>query len=273
LTPERQPGPPEGVHLATLVTGASSGIGRELADLFAEDGHELVLVARREERLRQAAADLEKRHGARAHVVPADLALPDATERIGDAVERLGLTIDHLVNNAGFSVYGPFTETDLDAERDLIAVNVTAVTALAKRFLPAMVARGAGRILNVASTAAFQPGPRMAVYYASKAYVLSFSLALSVETAGTGVTVTALCPGPSPTGFAERAGALRTPLFRTGWFSTDPRTVARAGYEGMRRGERIVVPGMIHKAHDLAVRLVPRSMAAWFVGRIQAPTA
>ncbi|HKY60461.1 MAG TPA: SDR family NAD(P)-dependent oxidoreductase, partial [Gemmatimonadota bacterium] len=122
-------------------------------------------------------------------------------------------------------------------------------------------------------TAAFQPGPRMAVYYASKAYVLSFSLALSVETAGTGVTVTALCPGPSPTGFAERAGAGRSRLFGMGWFSTDPRAVAQAGYAGMRRGEPIVVPGAIHKAHDLAVRLVPRSFAARLVGRIQAPTA
>jgi hypothetical protein len=258
---------------AALVTGASSGIGRELADLFAADGHEVVLVARGEDRLRETAVDLEARHGARAHVVPADLARPDAPERIGDAVDRLGLAIDHLVNNAGFLVYGPFAETDPDAERDLIAVNVTAVTTLSKRFLPAMVAGGAGRILNVASTAAFQPGPRMAVYYASKAYVLSFSMALSVETAGTGVTVTALCPGPSPTGFAERAGVERTPLFKTEWFSTDPGAVARAGYEGMRRGKPIVVPGAIHKAQDLAVRLVPRSLAARFVGRIQAPTA
>ena len=257
---------------AALVTGASSGIGRELADLFAADGHELVLVARREERLRETAADLEARHGARAHVVPADLARPDAAERIGDAVNRLGLAIDHLVNNAGFSVYGPFAGSDPGAQRDVIAVNVTAVTALARRFLPGMVAQGAGRVLNVASTAAFQPGPRMAVYYASKAYVLSFSLALSVEMRGTGVTVTALCPGPSPTGFAERAGALRTPLFRTKWFSTDPGVVARAGFEGMLRGEEIVVPGVVHKAHDLAVRLVPRSFAARLVARIQAPT-
>lgn len=265
-------GDPTPARPAALVTGASSGIGRELADLFAADGHELVLVARGEKRLRETAADLATRHGARAHVVPADLARPDAVARIGGEVERLGLAIDHLVNNAGFSVYGPFAQTDPDAQRDVIAVNVTAVTALARRFLPAMVARGAGRVLNVASTAAFQPGPRMAVYYASKAYVLSFSLAVSVEMQGTGVTVTALCPGPSPTGFAERAGALRTPLFKAEWFSMDPGAVARAGYEGMKRGERIVVPGAIHKAHDLAVRLVPRSLAARFVGRIQTPT-
>ncbi len=260
-------------HPASLVTGASSGIGRALADLLAAGGHELVLVARGEERLRETAADLEARHGARAHVVVADLARAEAPERIGEAVDRLGLAIDHLVNNAGFSVYGPFAETDPDAQREVIAVNVTAVTSLARRFLPPMVARGAGRVLNVASTAAFQPGPRMAVYYASKAYVLSFSLALSVEVQGTGVTVTALCPGPSPTGFAVRAGVERAPLFKAKWLSTDPRVVARAGYEGMLRGERIVVPGMIHKAHDLAVRLVPRSFAARLAGRIQAPTA
>lgn len=253
------------------MTGGSSGIGRQLAGLFAADGHELVLVARGEERLRQVAAELEARHAAPVHVVPADLALPDAAERIGASVERLGLMIDHLVNNAGFSVYGPFVESDPEAQRTLIAVNVTALTALSRRFLPAMIARGAGRVLNVASTAAFQPGPRMAVYYASKAFVLSFSMALSVEMRGTGVTVTALCPGPAPTGFAERAGVERTRLFRTKWFSTDPRVVARAGYVGMREGKAIVVPGAIHKVHDVAVRLVPRLFAARLAGRIQAP--
>lgn len=255
------------------MTGATGGFGRELADLFAADGHELVLVARGEERLRALAAELEARHAVQAHPLPADLADPGAAGRVAEGVAGLGLVVDHLVNNAGFAVWGPFLETDGAAERDMIQVNATAPTALAKRFAPGMAARGAGRILNVASTAAFQPGPRMAVYYATKAYLLSFSVALSVELEGTGVTVTALCPGPSPTGFVERAGLERSRLFRASWFSSHPRAVARAGYRGMLRGKRVVVPGALNQAHRLAVHLAPRGLAARVVRGINAPPA
>lgn len=261
----------DGARAAALVTGATGGFGRELAELFAADGHELILVARGADRLRALAAELETRHAVRAHPLPVDVAHPEAADRIVLGVDGLGLVVDHLVNNAGVGVYGPFLQTDDAAEREMIQVNVAALTALAKRFVSVMASRGAGRILNVASTAAFQPGPGMAVYYATKAYVLSFSVALSVELEGTGVTSTALCPGPSRTGFVERAGLERSRLFDADWFWSDARAVARAGYEGMLRGQRIVVPGPLQKVHRLAVRLVPRGLAARVVRKVNAP--
>ncbi|MGH7551120.1 MAG: SDR family NAD(P)-dependent oxidoreductase [Gemmatimonadota bacterium] len=253
------------------MTGASSGIGRELAGLFAADGHELVLLARGMDRLESTAAELEARHGIMAHVLSEDLADPGAPDRIVESVRNLELVIDHLVNNAGFSVYGPFLETDREAERNMLQVNSVAPTALARLFAPGMAARGTGRILNVASTAAFQPGPGMAVYYATKAYLLSLSVALSVELEGTGVSVTVLCPGATRTRFVERAGLERSRLFNNERFLLDPGAVARAGYAGMLRGDRVVVPGVIHKAHDLAARFVPRGLAARMVSEIQAP--
>ncbi len=260
-----------GARPAALVTGASSGIGRELARLFAADGHELVLLARGMPQLESTAAEIEGRHGTRVHLLSEDLADPGAPDRIVERVGHLGLVVDHLVNNAGFSAYGPFLEIDPATQRGMLQVNAFAPTALARRLAPGMVARGAGRILNVASTAAFQPGPRMAVYYATKAYLLSLSVALSVELEASGVTVTALCPGPTRTGFSERAGLERSRLFNTGWFLSDPGQIARAGYEGMLRGERVVVPGVIQKAHDVAARFVRRGLAARLVSGIQAP--
>lgn len=262
-------GAPSERRPAALVTGASSGIGRALAELFAADGHELVLVARSTDVLSALAAELAERHGARAHAVPADLAVRDAPAVIAEESVALGLQITHLVNNAGFAVYGPFTETDGERERDMIRVNVEALTALTKIFVPGMVTRGRGRILNVASTAAFQPGPNMAVYYATKAYVLHFSVALAMELEGTGVTVTTLCPGPTRTAFASRAGMTGSRLF-AGGRGMDVARVARAGYDGMRRGEGIVVPGTGNKALALATRLVPRGVAARIARRVQA---
>ena len=177
-----------------LITGASSGIGLDLARLFAKDGHDVVLVARSEGKLREIAAELERDFGMTAHVIVADLAKPDAPQTL---VAQLPVDVDVLVNNAGFGVLGPFVETDLAKELEMIQVNVVALTHLTKLLLPPMVARRRGRVLNVASTAAFQPGPLMAVYYATKAYVLSFSEAIADELRDSGVTVTALCPGPT----------------------------------------------------------------------------
>jgi len=192
-----------------LITGATSGIGLELASLAAQDRHDLVLVARQRERLESVGRGLAEEYGVRVSVLPKDLSDPSTPPQIGRDLAARGIAVDVLVNNAGFGVYGLFAETEIDRELEMIQVNVVALTHLTKLILAGMLARRLGRILNVASTAAFQPGPLMAVYYATKAYVLSFSEALANETAGTGVTVTTLCPGPTPTGFAERAGSLR----------------------------------------------------------------
>jgi short-subunit dehydrogenase len=249
-----------------LVTGASSGIGRELARVFAAEGWDLVLVARREEALRELADELV-RGGAATHIVPADLADPGAAARVAEEVAGRGLAVEALVNNAGLGAWGSFAETDWAAERALLAVNVVALTELTKRILPGMLARRRGRILNLASTAAFQPGPFMAVYFASKAYVLHLSLALADELRRTGVTVTTLCPGPTRSGFARTAGAERSNLF-TGGRGMDAAEVARAGYRAMMQGRGLVVLGAWNKILVFATRLVPRSVAARIARRM-----
>jgi uncharacterized protein len=251
-----------------LVTGASSGIGLELARVAAARGHDLVLVARGEVALRALATELARDHGATAHVVVADLAPPDGPDRVVEAVEALGLEVDVLINNAGFGLYGDFLDTDLAVERDMIAVNVTALTALAKRFAGPMAKRGRGRILNVASTAAFQPGPRMAVYYATKAYVLSLSLALSVELAGTGVTVTCLAPGPVRTPFRERAQVSASRLF-SGKRGREAEEVALAGWDALERGRKLAVPGLLNRAGATAAKVLPWRLGARVVAVLQ----
>ncbi len=253
-----------------LVTGASSGIGLELARLLAADGHDLMLVARRGDVLRAVADELTERHGAACAVVPADLSEPTGPGRVVGALEDDGRPLEVLVNNAGFAVYGRFLETDWDAERAMIQLNVTALTELTKRLAPGMARRGRGRILNVASTAAFQPGPLMAVYYATKAYVLHLSVALSVELEGSGVSVTTLCPGPTRTGFSDAAGMGDSRLF-AGGRGMDAATVARQGYDAMWRGRPLVVPGAWNRVLALASRCVPRAFAARLALRVQAP--
>lgn len=254
-----------------LVTGASGGIGRELATLFARDGRDVVVVARSEEALIDLGTRLQDEYGVTVTVVVKDLAEPDSPAEIQSALADRGIEVDVLVNNAGFATYGRFLDTDLDRERDELQVNVVAVTELTKRFLPGMVDRGEGRVLNVASTAAFQPGPLMAVYYASKSYVLSFSEALAAELDGTGVTVTALCPGPTDTGFQSRAQMGAAKLVQGDL--QDPAEVARAGYRGMQAGEAVVVPGLRNKLLSVAVRLLPRRVVRSMVKRAQAPTS
>jgi short-subunit dehydrogenase len=241
---------------AALITGASSGIGRELARLCARDQWPLVLVARHREELRRVAGEVEQAHGVTAKVLPADLSDPAAPQAIFDELARAGTEVEALVNNAGFATRGPFVETDLEEELRELQVDVVALTHLTKLFLRPMVARGSGKILNVSSTAAFQPGPLMAVYYASKAYVLWFSEALWDELRGTGVTVTCLCPGPTRTGFAARAGAERTPMFAGG--AGDPAAVAEAGYRGLLAGRRVVVPGLMNQVGGWVAQAFPR---------------
>ncbi|HEY0156551.1 MAG TPA: SDR family oxidoreductase [Thermoanaerobaculia bacterium] len=251
-----------------LITGASSGIGLDLAHLFARDGHDVVLVARSEGKLQEVARDLERHHKVAAHVLPADLSRPDAPRQLFEEARDRRLQIDVLVNNAGFGLGGKFAETDLQTELDMIQVNITAVVHLTKLFLGGMVARGSGRILNVASTAAFQPGPLMAVYYATKAFVLSFSDAIGEELTGSGVTVTALCPGPTFTGFADAAHIENTGLFKV----MRPMTsmdVAQIGYRAMRRGKRVAITGLRNKLTAQSVRVSPRFVVTKVVRALQ----
>ncbi|HYT04297.1 MAG TPA: SDR family oxidoreductase [Gemmatimonadales bacterium] len=243
-----------------VITGASSGIGLELARLFARDGYDLVLVARNVDRLDRLGAELAERHGIRSRTVGADLASPDAPGAIAEMLKQAALEVDVLVNNAGYGTYGPFATTDLRTELDLLQVNVVALTHLTKLLLPSMLARRAGRILNVASTAGFQPGPFMAVYYASKAYVLSFSEALAEELGDSGVTVTTLCPGPVPTGFQARAGMEGTRLMSRSPLLMDAAAVARVGYTGLMKGKRLVVPGLGNKLLVQSERFAPRRL-------------
>ena len=251
-----------------LITGASVGIGLELAKQFAAHGHDLILVARNRDALEAAAGTLEGRHGIRATVIQSDLADPNSPQRLFEAVMAEGLRVDILVNNAGFGLGGEFAETDIDRELDMIQVNIAALTYLTKLFMQPMVLRRSGRILNVGSTAGFQPGPLMSVYYASKAYVLSFSQALHEELRDTGVTVTCLCPGSTATEFAERAGISNSRLFTlTGVASAAD--VASYGYAATMRGERIALPGLKNKAHIQALRLLPRSLVTTLARKVQ----
>lgn len=250
-----------------VVTGASGGIGAELARCFAAGGHDVVLTARRAGELDKLAADLTDA-GTVCHPVPLDLAVPSAPGELGAALADRGLVPDVLVANAGFGLYGPFAEADERRLVDLLQVNVTALTHLVRLVLPGMLARGRGRILTVASTAAFQPGPLMAAYYASKAYVLSLSEALHHETKGTGVTVTCLCPGPTATGFADAARMGDAGLF-DGPGVMAARSVAESGYRGCLRGKRVVVPGVRNRLGAFAGRHLPRGLVLPLIRRIQ----
>jgi hypothetical protein len=251
-----------------LVTGASSGIGLDFARLLAEGGHDLVLVARSAGKLGELARELADRHGAKTRVIAADLSDPGAVPRIAAELARAGLEISVLVNNAGYGLFGKFTETDLTAELNMIALNITALTQLAKLVLPGMLARGEGRVLNVASTAAFQPGPLMAVYYASKAYVLSLSEALAEELDGTGVTITALCPGPTQSGFQAGAKMEESKLVKGKKLMTSEE-VARIGYAAMMKGKRVVIPGAKNRLMAQSVRFMPRKTVTRIVKRTQ----
>jgi uncharacterized protein len=245
-----------------VVTGASAGIGRELAARLAERGHGLTLVARREDRLRALAADLAAAHGVRTEVVPVDLTDEAARAHLVDEVAARGLEPAILVNNAGLSTVGPVHRSDPARELTMIRTDVEAVAHLCSLVLPGMVERGAGAVLNVASTAAFQPMPGQAGYAASKAFVVSYSQALRGELRGTGVTVTVLCPGPVETEFAETAGfdpdEAEAALPRFMWVSADD--VAEAAVDGLHKGRAVVIPGAANRLGALGARLAPRSL-------------
>lgn len=254
--------------LTALITGASGGIGYELACIFAENWTNLVLVARSKERLEEIAAMLRSRYSIRVHVIASDLSQPAAPQQIYEFMTREKIEIDYLVNNAGFGDYGMFAAADWQRQLSMITVNITALTHLTRLFLPAMVARGNGKILNVASTASFQPGPLMAVYYATKAYVLSFSEALFNEVEGTGVTVTSLCPGPTATGFQAGANLHTSRIIRVRKLPP-ARKVAELGYRAMLQGRMTVIEGWINRLLVFGARFAPRSLAVRIVRWIQ----
>ncbi len=239
-----------------LITGASTGIGYELAQLFARDGYNLVLIARNKLRLTHLATELIKRYGIEAKVIEKDLSRPSSSQEIYEELKRSSLSLDILVNNAATGVYGLFEDSKLEDQLNALQLNIITVTSLTHFFLPSIKNRK-GKILNVASTAAFQPGPLMSCYFASKAYVLFFSEALANELRDSGVTVTALCPGPTRTNFQSRTG---TENLRESHIMMDAKSVAEIGYKGLMKGKTLVVPGCINKILVFIVRFFPRDL-------------
>ncbi|MFC2074834.1 SDR family NAD(P)-dependent oxidoreductase [Bdellovibrionota bacterium] len=242
-----------------LITGASFGIGYELAQIFARKGYDLVMVARTEGKLNEMAKELSAAHKVNVKVIAKDLILPSSPQEIFDELKAENISIDILVNNAGVGTFGRFWETDLKTQLDMIQINISALTHLTGLFLPDMIERGKGKILNVGSTAGFQPGPLMAVYYATKSYVLLFSEALANELKRTGITVTTLCPGPVKTEFQRRA-KLEKNVFLLKGKIFEPDTIAEAGYKGLMKGKSIVIPGLMFKAPIQMSRFFPRKL-------------
>lgn len=247
-----------------LITGASGGIGYELARCCAAGGHSVVLAARSGARLEEVAGEFRREFGVEAIPVATDLTDPEAPERLHALINGRGLHVDNLINNAGFGIWGPFAATALDELRGMVVLNIEALTRLTRLELPGMLERGHGRILNVASTAAFQGVPSMAVYGATKAYVLSLTDGLAEELHSTGITVSALCPGGTSTGFMARAN-METSAFTDARFMT-ARRVAEVGYAGMLAGRRLIIPGWDNRVGALLTRFVPRRFAARIAG-------
>jgi len=253
-----------------LITGASSGIGYELARCFAEGGANLVLVARDVTTLNQIANELQTTFNVSAKVIPADLSRPVAPAEIHRETEGASLAVDYLVNDAGFGAAGPFLDTDLQTELDMMQVNIVSLVHLTKLYLRGMRSRGSGGILNVASTAAFQPGPLMSIYYASKGFVLSFTEAIADELRSAGITVTALCPGPTATDFQRRAHVEHIRLMKSkplGMMTASE--VAAIGYRAFLKGKVIVIPGLINKIGVQSVRISPRAAVRRVTRKLQ----
>jgi short-subunit dehydrogenase len=243
-----------------LITGASGGIGYELANLFAKNGHDLVLVARNADKLKEIAEDLQVKYRNTVHIVPMNLSNADTPNELYYYLERNSIQVAYLVNNAGFGTHGKFSEIELQEQLDLVQLNITTLTHLSRLFIPGMLKRKYGGILNIASTAAFQPGPLMATYYASKSYVLFLSEALASEMKGTGVWVTALCPGPTATGFQQRAGIEKTTLVKKTGMMMDVEKVAKIGYHGFMKKKSLIIPGVVNRVFAQGIRFSPRKL-------------
>ncbi|MBN3958702.1 SDR family oxidoreductase [Nostoc sp. NMS8] len=251
-----------------FITGAAGGIGYELACIFAAHNYNLVLVDRNEPKLVEIAVKFQKEFGIFVKTIVKDLSTSTAPEEIFTELQLADINVDVLVNNAGFGIYGLFHETDLAAELEMLQVNLVCLTHLTKLFVKHMVKQGEGKILNVASAAAFQPGPLMAVYFATKAYILSFSEAIANELEGTGVTVTVLCPGSTASAFHERTGMADSKLLK-GKKMMDARTVAEVGFRALMKGQTIVIPGLLNAILAKSVRFVPRNLVTKIVRNMQ----
>jgi short-subunit dehydrogenase len=256
------------VKKTVLITGASSGIGLECAKRFASNNFDLILVARNEEKLKALKAELEEQYGVSALVIVKDLSQKGAAQEIFEQTEIQKMDVNVLVNNAGFGDYGRYADADWEKQYDMVQVNVLALMQLTKLFLPQMIQRKEGRILNIASVAAFVPGPYMSVYYASKSFVLSFSESLAVELKGSGVTVTAVCPGPTETGFEKVAGSGIRKLFDTTKTAAVDK-VALFSYRAVMRGKIIAIPGLKNKAAVVGQRFLPKRIIRPIVLKLQ----
>lgn len=251
-----------------VITGASVGIGRAFAHLCAREKFDLILIARSQAQLDSLAAEIRQNTGRIVLTIAQDLSKPGAGEKIFEEVSRSGMPVEMLINNAGFGTLGRFWETDRQQQLQMIQLNITALTDLTRLFLPSFVQQRRGRILNIASTAAFQPGPLMAVYYASKAYVVSFSQAVHNEARSFGVTVTCLCPGPTKTEFAQRAGMNATKLFSSKT-SMSAEKVAEIGFRAMKRGKPLVIAGRLNALGAFLTRFAPMRLTAALARRMQ----
>jgi short-subunit dehydrogenase len=252
-----------------LITGASSGIGKALCEEFAKDGYDLVLAARSVDKMKADGAELERRYGVHVRVIGADLESVSGAEKLHAEIKASGLVLSALVNNAGYGTFGEFKDTALSATLGMMQLNMNSVVILSKLFLPDLLATQ-GKLLNVASTAAFQPGPFMAVYYATKSFVLYFSEGLACELEGTGVTVTALCPGPTASGFQDKAVMHASALVKNKKLPSSE-SVAASGYRAMKRGKRVHITGVLNNLMAQSIRFTPRRWVTSLLKQLTKP--
>ena len=256
------------MKITTLITGASNGIGLELAYINAKNGNNLILVARNWTKLQEIKAEIESAYDVMVTIISKDLSVNNAAQEVYNEVNLLNFKVDYLINNAGFGDYGLFAETQWEKEQEMINLNITALTQLTKLFLPQMIKRRSGKILNLASTASFQPGPKMAVYFATKSYVLHFSEAIANEVKEYGITVTALCPGPTESGFQSAAAMDNAKLFKDKKLPTS-KEVATYGYDAMIKGKTVAIHGFMNAFLANSIRFIPRNLVVKIIRRLQ----